>query len=92
MKIKDVFPIWNIGDPYIKGDLGKVKKSIISDIKYYDAGFTIDAKALKVIGFEHWGHVITANKHYTQKFDGVSVKMLIGNWLDNSGQTLLVKH
>ena len=92
MGIKNVFPIWNIGDPYIKGDMGKVKKSIISDIKYYDAGFTIDAKAMKIKGFEEWGHVITANKHYTQKFDGVSVKMLIENWLDNSGQTLLVKH
>jgi hypothetical protein len=26
MKVKDVFAIWNIGDPYIKGDLGKAKK------------------------------------------------------------------
>ena len=92
MKIKKVFPIWNIGDPYIKGDMNKVKKSIKSDIKAYGAGFSIDAEALKVKGFEHWGHVITANKHYTQKFDGVSVKMLIDNWMAGSGQMSLVKH
>ena len=92
MKIKHVFPIWNIGDPYIKGDDVKVKKSIASDIKYYDAGFSIDAERLQVKGFEHWGHVITANKHYDQKFDGVSVKMLIENWLSGDGQTTLVKH
>ena len=92
MKINNVFPIWNLGDPYIKGDMGKVKKSISSDIKYYEAGFSINAEALKVKGFEQWGHVITANKHYTQKFDGVSVKMLIDNWMAGSGQMSLVKH
>jgi hypothetical protein len=47
---------------------------------------------LQVKGFEHWGHVITANKHYDQKFDGVSVQMLIENWLSGDGQTTLVKH
>ncbi len=42
--------------------------------------------------FQTWGHVITANKHYTKKIDGVSVKMLIENWLSDAGQTALVKH
>ena len=92
MKIKHVFPIWNIGDPYIKGDMNKVRKSIENDIQFYDAGFSIDAKKFRVEGFEKWGHVITANKHYTKKIDGVSVKMLIENWLSDQGQTTLVKH
>ena len=92
MKIKHVFPIWNIGDPYIKGDMNKVRKSIENDIQFYDAGFSIDAKKFRVEGFEKWGHVITADKHYTKKIDGVSVKMLIENWLSDQGQTTLVKH
>ena len=33
MKIKHVFPIWNIGDPYIKGDMNKVRKGIENDIR-----------------------------------------------------------
>ena len=47
---------------------------------------------LDVKGFEHWGHVVTANEHYTQLFDGVSVKMLIDNWLAQDGKTMLIKH
>ena len=71
MKIKHVFPIWNIGDPYIKGDMNKVRKSIENDIQFYDAGFSIDAKKFRVEGFEKWGHVITANKHYKKNWWGI---------------------
>ena len=92
MGINNVFPIWNIGDPYIKGDINLVKKSISSDMKYYGAGFSINAEKLKVEGFAEWGHVITANKHYTQKFDGISVKMLIENWLSGDGEKTLIMH
>ena len=72
--------------------MNKVRKSIRNDIKFYDAGFSVDAEKLKVDGSQTWGHVITANKHYTKKIDGVSVKMLIENWLSDAGQTALVKH
>lgn len=92
MGLTNIFPIWNLGDPYIRGDLDKVKQSIVSDITYYGAGFSIDAEALKVQGFGNWGHVVTANEHYTQKFDGISVKMLIDNWLAQNGETILIKH
>ena len=92
MGLKNIFPIWNLGDPYIKGELDKVKQSIVDDIMYYGAGFSIDAEPLDVKGFEHWGHVVTANEHYTQTFDGVSVKMLIDNWLAQDGKTKLIKH
>ena len=90
--LNNIFPIWNLGDPYIKGDLDKVKQSIVDDIMHYGAGFSIDAEPLNVKGFEHWGHVVTGNEHYTQKFDGVSVKMLINNWLSGDGETMLIKH
>lgn len=92
MGLKNIFPIWNLGDPYIKGDMNKVKQSIVDDIMHYGAGFSIDAEPLDVKGFEHWGHVVTANEHYTQLFDGVSVKMLIDNWLAQDGKTMLIKH
>ena len=92
MGLKKIFPIWNLGDPYIKGDMNKVKQSIVDDIIHYGAGFSIDAEPLDVKGFEHWGHVVTANEHYTQLFDGVSVKMLIDNWLSQDGKTMLIKH
>lgn len=90
--LKNIFPIWNLGDPYIKGELDKVKQSIVDDIEHYNAGFSIDAEPLGVQGFEHWGHVVTANEHYTQTFDGVTVKMLIDNWLAQDGKTMLIKH
>lgn len=92
MNISEVFPIWNIGDPYIRGDTNAVKRSIVSDIEHYGAGFSIDAAALKVEGFERWGHVVVANQHYTQEFDGITIKMLIENWLSGSGTPHFIKH
>ncbi len=50
--------------------MNKVRKSIRNDIKFYDAGFSVDAEKFKVDASQTWGHVITANKHYTKKLMG----------------------
>ena len=51
--IDKVFPIWNIGDRYARhGDQARVKAGIISDIEHYGAGYSIDAKAKRIMGFE----------------------------------------
>ena len=89
MGIDDVFPIWNIGDAYMIGDLDKNKKAIKDDIKHYNAGFSIDAVKLNADGFGI-GHVITANELYTRKFNGISLRELIHNWMTKSDQTSLV--
>ena len=91
--IDKVFPIWNIGDHYARhGDQARVKAGIISDIEHYGAGYSIDAKAKRIMGFEEWGHVMTANDLYTQEIDGVVLRTLIRNWIDGKGQTTHINH
>ena len=91
--IDKVFPIWNIGDNYGRhGDQKKVKEGIISDIQHYGAGYSIDAKAKKIKGFEEWGHVMTANELYRQEIDGVVLRDLIWNWIDGKGKTSHIDH
>lgn len=91
--IKNVFPIWNIGDSYGRhGDQDQLKKAIISDIKHYGAGYSIDAKAKQIKGFEEWGHVLTANELYWQNIDGVILRDLIWNWLNGQRQTEHISH
>ena len=90
--LKNVFFIWNIGDPYIKGDMNKVRQSIKNDADYYQAGFSVNAEKMKLKAFEDWGHVMTANELYYQKFDGNSLQDLIWNWINGSGSTVYIKN
>ena len=90
--LDNIFLIWNIGDPYIKGDITKVKNSIVSDVNYYEAGFSVNAEKMKLKAFEEWGHVMTANDLYYEDFDGISLQELIWNWINSSGQSKYVKH
>ena len=90
--LNNIFFIWNIGDPYIKGDIVNVKKSIISDVNYYKAGFSVNAEKMNLKAFEEWGHVMTANDLYYKKFDGISLQELIWNWINNSGQSNYINH
>ena len=91
--INKVFPIWNIGDRYARhGDQSKVKQGIVSDITHYGAGYSIDAEAKRISGFEDWGHVMTANELYESEIDGVVLRDLIWNWIDGNGRTSHVDH
>jgi len=91
--IDKVFPIWNIGDNYARhGDQARVKDGIISDIEHYGAGYSIDARAKQIKGFEEWGHVLTANDLYETPIDGVVLRELIWNWIDGTGQTMHIDH
>ena len=91
--IDKVFPIWNIGDRYARhGDQNKVKQGIISDIKHYGAGYSIDAEAKQIHGFEEWGHVMTANDLYEKQIDGVVLRQLIWNWIVGKGKTTHIDH
>ena len=85
MGIRNVFPIWNIGDSYNRhGDQAVVRASTHDDIKFYGAGFSIDAKKRNAVGFEgnNFGHVMTGNKLYSRTFDGVTVRDMIWNWIE----------
>ena len=44
------------------------------------------------MGFEEWGHVMTANDLYTQEIGGVVLRALIWNWIDGKGQTTHINH
>jgi hypothetical protein len=91
--IDKVFPIWNIGDNYARhGDQNKVKAGIISDIEHYGAGYSIDAKAKQIKGFEEWGHVMTANELYEKQIDGVVLRELIWDWIDGKAKTTHIDH
>ncbi len=91
-KIKNIFFIWNIGDPYIKGDLEMVRQSIKKDSDYYNAGFSVNAEQKKMKAFENWGHVMTANDLYFKDFDGITLQKLIWNWINGSGQTSYINN
>ena len=90
--LKNIFFIWNIGDPYIKGDLNKVRQSINDDAEYYQAGFSINAEKRKLKGNVEWGHVMTATDLYYEKFDGNSLQDLIWNWINGSGPTKYINN
>ena len=91
--INKVFPIWNIGDRYARhGDQTRVKQGIVSDVKHYGAGYSIDAEAKQIKGFEEWGHVMTANDLYEKKINGVVLRELIWNWIDGNGKTTHIDH
>ena len=88
--LTDIFPIWNIGDRYARGDRQAVRKSTFSDITHYQAGFTMDAEKRDVKGFEEWGHVMTANDLYTMPFEGQTLQRLIWNWVERKSPAHLI--
>ncbi len=90
--LNKIFFIWNIGDPYIKGDLSKVRQSIKEDSNFYNSGFSINAEERKLKGNVEWGHVMTATDLYYQDFDGVSLQKLIWNWINGSGKTSYINN
>jgi hypothetical protein len=90
--LNKIFFIWNIGDPYIKGDLSKVRQSIKEDSNFYNSGFSINAEKRKLKGNVEWGHVMTATDLYYQDFDGTSLQKLIWNWINGSGKTSYINN
>ena len=90
--LNNVFFIWNIGDPYMKGNLDKVRQSINEDATFYNAGFSINAEERKLKGNIEWGHVMTATDLYYKDFEGTSLQKLIWNWINGSGKTIYVNN
>ena len=90
--LNNVFFIWNIGDPYMKGNLDKVKQSINEDSIFYNAGFSINAEERKLKGNIEWGHVMTATDLYYKDFEGTSLQKLIWNWINGSGKTIYINN
>ena len=90
--LNKIFFIWNIGDPYMKGDLNKVRQSIKEDATFYGSGFSINAEERKLKGNIEWGHVMTATDLYYRDFDDISLQQLIWNWLNGSGKTSYINN
>ena len=90
--LSKIFFIWNIGDPYIKGDLNKVRQSIAEDSNFYNSGFSINAEERKLKGNVEWGHVMTATDLYYQDFDDTSLQKLIWNWINGTGKTSYINN
>ena len=90
--LNNIFFIWNIGDPYMKGNLDKVKQSINEDSIFYNAGFSINAEERKLKGNIEWGHVMTATDLYYKDFEGTSLQKLIWNWINGSGKTIYINN
>ena len=90
--LNNVFFIWNIGDPYMKGNLDKVRQSINEDATFYNAGFSINAEQRKLKGNIEWGHVMTATDLYYKDFEGTSLQKLIWNWINGSGKTIYINN
>ncbi len=90
--LNNIFFIWNIGDPYMKGNLDKVRQSINEDSIFYNAGFSINAEERKLKGNIEWGHVMTATNLYYKDFEGTSLQKLIWNWINGSGKTIYINN
>lgn len=88
--LTNIFPIWNIGDRYARGDRGAVRASTFSHIRHYQAGFSMDAEKRDVRGFEEWGHVMTANDLYSVTYEGVSVQDIIWNWIEGKSPSFVI--
>jgi hypothetical protein len=90
--IDDVFFVWNIGDLYARPvNKNTIMSAIKSDIKFYDAGYSIRADARKVKGLQDWGHVIGWNEEtYKKSYYIQSLESAFKNWLNDSGDATVI--
>ena len=79
--LENIFLIWNLGDPYMRGDEGIRMQSIMADIEYYGTGLSIQDGERSYPDYRDWLHGMLANDHYDFPIAGGSLRDRIWIWL-----------
>jgi hypothetical protein len=79
---ENVFFIWNMGDPYMRGDTTANRASIESDLAYYGQGLSIQNGEALHPDYAHWVHGMLFNDFYDFPLDGGSLQERIWAWLN----------
>ena len=79
---ENVFFIWNMGDPYMRGDTNANRASIESDLVYYGQGLSIQNGEALHPDYADWVHVMLFNNFYDFPLEGGSLQDRVWEWLD----------
>ena len=79
---ENVFFIWNMGDPYMRGDTNANRASIESDLAHYGQGLSIQNGEALHPDYADWVHGMLFNDFYDFPLDGGSVQERIWAWLN----------
>jgi hypothetical protein len=79
---ENVFFIWNMGDPYMRGDTNANRASIESDLAHYGQGLSIQNGEALHPDYADWVHGMLFNDFYDFPLDGGSLQERIWAWLD----------
>jgi len=79
---ENVFFIWNMGDPYMRGDTNANRASIESDLAYYGQGLSIQNGEELHPDYADWVHGMLFNDFYDFPLDGGSLQERIWAWLN----------
>lgn len=79
---ENVFFIWNMGDPYMRGDTNANRASIESDLAYYGQGLSIQNGEAIHPNYGDWVHGMLFNDFYGFPLEGGSLRERIWAWLN----------
>lgn len=79
---ENVFFIWNMGDPYMRGDTAANRAGIASDLAYYGQGLSIQNGEALDPDYANWVHGMLFNDSYDFALEGGSLQQRIWAWLD----------
>ena len=79
---ENVFFIWNMGDPYMRGDTNANRASIESDLAYYGQGLSIQNGEALHPDYADWVHGMLFNDFYDFPLEGGSLQERIWAWLN----------
>ncbi len=79
---ENVFFIWNMGDPYMRGDTNANRASVESDLAYYGQGLSIQNGDALHPDYADWAHGMLFNDFYDFPLEGGSLQARIWEWLD----------
>lgn len=80
---KKVFFVWNMGDPYMRGDTAANLAGIESDLEYYGHGLSIQNGESLHPDYADWLHGMLFNDFYDFPLEGGSLQQRIWAWLDS---------
>lgn len=78
----NVFFIWNMGDPYMRGNTESNRAGIASDLAYYGQGLSIQNGEALDPDYANWVHGMLFNDYYDFPLEGGSLKQRIWDWLE----------
>jgi len=79
---ENVFFIWNMGDPYMRGDTNANRASIESDLAHYGQGLSIQNGEALHPDYADWVHGMLFNDFYDFPLEGGFLQERIWAWLN----------